>query len=113
MRNGGQVIFVAESPVLGIKCTKIPVAPVRLDSDAWRMAESLIVQSLKDKRAEIHGRIAAYQAQIAQAKHDLAHINVSMRYLSASNAPSASNRTIHLAMVFGVYVELASGGGLG
>ena len=43
------------------------------------MAEPLIVQSLKDKRAEIHGRIAAYQAQIAQAKHDLAHINASIR----------------------------------
>lgn len=43
-----------------------------------RMTESMIIQSLKDKRAEIHGRIAAYQAQIAQAKHDLAHINVSI-----------------------------------
>ena len=26
-----------------------------------------------------HGRIAAYQTQIAQAKHDLAHINASIR----------------------------------
>ena len=43
------------------------------------MAEPLIIQSLKDKRAEIHGRIAAYQAEIAQAKHDLAHINASIR----------------------------------
>lgn len=43
-----------------------------------RMTEPLIIQSLKDKRAEIHGRIAAYQAQIAQAKHDLAHINASI-----------------------------------
>ena len=43
------------------------------------MAEPLIVQSLKDKRAEIHGRIATYQAQIAQAMHDLAHINASIR----------------------------------
>jgi hypothetical protein len=43
------------------------------------MAEPLVVQSLKDKRGEIHGRIAAYQAQIAQAKHDLAHINASIR----------------------------------
>lgn len=40
------------------------------------MAEPLIIQS--DKRAEIHGRIAAYPAQIAQAKHDLAHINASI-----------------------------------
>ena len=43
------------------------------------MAEPLIIQSLKDKRGEIHGRIAAYQAQISQAKHDLAHINASIR----------------------------------
>jgi len=43
------------------------------------MMEPLVIQSLKDKRAEIHGRIAAYQAQIAQAKHDLAHINASIR----------------------------------
>jgi hypothetical protein len=43
------------------------------------MAEPLIIQSLKDKRGEIHGRIAAYQAQIAQAKHDLAHINAPIR----------------------------------
>lgn len=43
------------------------------------MAEPLVIQSLKEKRAEINGRIAAYQAQIAQAKHDLAHINASIR----------------------------------
>ncbi|WP_425408171.1 hypothetical protein [Hyphococcus sp.] len=43
------------------------------------MTEPMIIQSLKDKRAEINGRIAAYQAQIAQAKHDLAHINASIR----------------------------------
>lgn len=45
----------------------------------FRMTEPMIIQSLKDKRAEINGRIAAYQAQIAQAKHDLAHINASIR----------------------------------
>jgi len=43
------------------------------------MSEPLAIQALKDKRAEIHGRINAYQAQIAQAKHDLAHINASIR----------------------------------
>jgi hypothetical protein len=37
-------------------------------SDILHMTEPLVIQSLKDKRAEIHGRIAAYQAQIAQAK---------------------------------------------
>lgn len=43
------------------------------------MVEPLIIQTLKDKRGEIHGRIAAYEAQIAQAKHDLAHINATIR----------------------------------
>jgi hypothetical protein len=30
------------------------------------------VKALGDKRAEIHGRITAYESQIEQAKHDLA-----------------------------------------
>ena len=32
------------------------------------MDEPLIIKALQDKRAEIHGRITAYEAQIAQAK---------------------------------------------
>ncbi|MGH7119291.1 MAG: hypothetical protein ACREFP_09955 [Acetobacteraceae bacterium] len=43
------------------------------------MTEPLVIQSLKDKRAEIHGRIEAYQGRIAQAKHDLAHVNAAIR----------------------------------
>ena len=43
------------------------------------MADPLVVQSLKEMRAEILGRIAAYEAQIAQAKHDLAHLNATLR----------------------------------
>jgi hypothetical protein len=43
------------------------------------MADLLVVQSLRDMRAEILGRIAAYEAQIAQAKHDLAHLNATLR----------------------------------
>ena len=34
---------------------------------------------MKEKRAEILGRIAAYEAQIAQAKHDLAHVGATLR----------------------------------
>ena len=41
----------------------------------WGMSEALVVQSLKNKRSEIHGRIAAHEAQIVQAKCDLAHVN--------------------------------------
>jgi hypothetical protein len=43
------------------------------------MAEPLIIKALQDKRAEVHGRINAYQAQIAAAKHDLARINAAIR----------------------------------
>ena len=43
------------------------------------MADPLVVQSLKEMRAEILGRIATYEAQIAQAKHDLAHVNATLR----------------------------------
>ena len=43
------------------------------------MADPLVVQTLRDMRAEILGRIAAYEAQIAHAKHDLAHINATIR----------------------------------
>lgn len=43
------------------------------------MADPLVVQSLREMRAEILGRIAAYEAQIAQAKHDLAHLSATLR----------------------------------
>jgi len=43
------------------------------------MEKPLVIQALKQKRAEISGAIAAYQAQIAQARHDLTHINASIR----------------------------------
>ena len=43
------------------------------------MSEALVVQSLKNKRSEIHGWIAAYEVQIAQARHDLAHVNATIR----------------------------------
>jgi hypothetical protein len=42
------------------------------------MGEPLVIQILKDKRAEILGRIQAYEAQIAAAKHDLAHVNATI-----------------------------------
>jgi len=43
------------------------------------MVDPLVIQMLKQKRAEISGVIAAYQARIAQARHDLAHINAAIR----------------------------------
>ena len=45
----------------------------------WRMDEDLIVKAMRDKRGEIHGPITAYEAQIEQAKHDLAHVNATLR----------------------------------
>lgn len=45
----------------------------------WRMEDDLIVKALRDKRAEIHGRSTTHEAQIEQAKHDLAHVNATLR----------------------------------
>ena len=59
------------------------------------MTELLVVQSLKDKRAEIHGRITAYQAQIEQAKHDLAHINASIRLFTDPDQQRARYMVSH------------------
>jgi hypothetical protein len=59
----------------------------------WRMSEPLVIQTLKQKRAEISGVIAAYQARIAQARHDLAHINASIRLFESgeTGAPNTSS----------------------
>ena len=54
----------------------------------WGMSEALVVQSLKNKRSEIHGRIAAYEAQIAQARHDLAHVNATIPAIHGARAPA-------------------------
>lgn len=59
------------------------------------MPESMIIQSLKDKRAEVNGRIAAYQAQIAQAKYDLAHINASIRLFTDPECQRARYMVSH------------------
>ena len=47
------------------------------------MAEPLIIQTLTQKRAEILDRIKAYEAQIAHAKHDLAHVNATIELFAA------------------------------
>lgn len=47
------------------------------------MAELLVVQTLTEKRAEVLGRIRAYEAQIAQAKPDLAHVNATIELFAA------------------------------
>lgn len=47
------------------------------------MPEPLIVQTLTEKRAEILRQIKAYEAQIAHAKHDLAHVNATIELFTA------------------------------
>ena len=82
--NLGFLEGVEDLPVqeLGLKVADAPIW--RLVEDGvlavqWCMGEALVIQSLKNKRAEIHGRIAAYEAQIAQARHDLAHVSATIR----------------------------------
>lgn len=43
----------------------------------------MIVHTLKEKRAEILGQIKTHKAQIAHAKHDLAHVNATIELFAA------------------------------
>ncbi len=47
------------------------------------MPKPLIIHTLTEKRAEILGQIKAYEAQIAHAKHDLAHVNATIELFAA------------------------------
>jgi hypothetical protein len=60
-----------------------------------RMGELLVIQSLKEKRAEILGRVAAYEAQIAAAKHDLAHVNATIRLFTEPEKQRARYMASH------------------
>lgn len=53
------------------------------------MSDPLIIQTLRQKRAEISGVIAAYQAKITQARHDLAHIDAVMRLVEGGEQERA------------------------
>lgn len=59
------------------------------------MTDPLIIQTLTQKRAEILGRIKAYEAQIAQAKHDLAHINATARLFTEPEKQRARYMVSH------------------
>lgn len=47
------------------------------------MSDPLVIEALTAKRAEILGKIKAYEAQIAHAKHDLSHLNATMELFAA------------------------------
>ncbi|MEO0956892.1 MAG: hypothetical protein AAFY66_00195, partial [Pseudomonadota bacterium] len=59
------------------------------------MAEPLVIQTLKDKRAEILWRIRAYEAQITAAKHDLAHVNATIRLFTEPEKQRARYMVSH------------------
>jgi hypothetical protein len=59
------------------------------------MSDPLVVQTLSEKRAEILGRIAAYEALIAQAKHDLAHVNATIRLFTEPEKQRARYMVSH------------------
>ncbi len=59
------------------------------------MGEPLVIQTLTEKRAEILGRITAYEAQIAQAKHDLAHVNATIELFAAPDRQRARYMVSH------------------
>ena len=59
------------------------------------MEEPLVIQTLKQKRAEISGAIAAHRARFAQARHDLAHINASIRLFKSGERNRAQYIVSH------------------
>ena len=67
------------TPILGSRCTNLETGRRRCSGGSMGHERALVIQSLKYKRAEIHGRIAAYEAQIAQARHDLAHVSATIQ----------------------------------
>ena len=73
------------------------------------MADPLVIQSLKTMRAEILGRIAAYEAQIAQAKHDLAHVNATLRLFTEPEKQRARYLVSHGFFRKGEIAELCVG----
>lgn len=54
---------------------------------------SYVLSGLQRKQREILGAIRAYAAQIAQAKHDLAHINAAIKIMEGS----PENRRAYIA----------------
>lgn len=54
---------------------------------------SPVIGGLVRKQREIVGAIRAYEAQIAQAKHDLAHINAALKIMEGS----AANKRTYIA----------------
>ncbi|MFD0978736.1 hypothetical protein [Tropicimonas aquimaris] len=59
------------------------------------MSEPLVIQTLTQKRAEILGRFKAYEAQIAHAKHDLAHLNATIELFAAPERQRARYMVSH------------------
>ena len=57
------------------------------------MGNEFAINELTRKQREIVGAIRAYEAQIAQAKHDLAHINAAMKILEGTE----KNRRAYIA----------------
>ncbi|AHD02662.1 hypothetical protein [Leisingera methylohalidivorans] len=59
------------------------------------MTESLIIQTLTQKRTEKLARSKAHEAQIAQAKHNLAHFNATMEAFAAPERQRARYLVSH------------------
>lgn len=59
------------------------------------MSDPLVIQTLTAKRAEILGQIKAYEAQIAHAKYDLAHLNATMELFAGPERQRARYLVSH------------------
>lgn len=64
------------------------------------MAESRTIETLENTRDEIARSIAAYEAKIAQAQADLAHVNATIAILAAGNEGEATRPYVNIAGLF-------------
>jgi len=64
------------------------------------MAKSRTVESLEVKRAQIAEVVAAYEAKLAQAKTDLAHITAAIAIFEATGDRKAATAYVNFARIW-------------
>ena len=64
------------------------------------MAEPHVLSTLKTKRAEIEAHIHLAEKRLKQAKHDLAHVNATIRLFEARTEPRQFPAYVRLTTIF-------------
>ncbi len=80
---------------MGSKFVKFETVKVQLIRDVLFHIRSTDYSSIERQARREQCRMAAYEAQVVQAKHDLAHINASIRLLSEPDRQRATDMVSH------------------